>query len=195
MPPTSRRKRQAELVELAPGATIPASFTATIPLPDERGSYTVTVRTDPASRVPMLTDFGLHFSDGVAVSAITNEQIRLLTENAIARQAQKIAARRMMAGHRVAVSDDFAEHFPDAGPVPEGVAVLDSAELQRIGDRAASTVRPRPGRRRVTDDEKLAILELYRTKGIEETVKITDRAERTVRRHIADARRIEQGRR
>jgi hypothetical protein len=118
----------------------------------------------------------LVFAEPPAVVDLDDEQLRLLAEHAVAQDAAGVAYERMLASGRI-------------GP---GVAdpEVESA-VQRIRHRAAATVRPRPGRRPVSDEEKLRILELYETKGIAETMAITGRAERTVRRHIADARRIE----
>jgi hypothetical protein len=47
----------------------------------------------------------------------------------------------------------------------------------------------------VTDERKLEILELYRTKGLKSTMEITGLAESTIRHHLTAARRIERGER
>jgi hypothetical protein len=199
MPSSRTRKRQApERVELAPGVTIPDHFVATFP--SGPGSWSVEIRTDPTSRIPRWIRRAEHAGEeGEPITEVSDELWRRRMEHAIAQQAARLAADRMMreAGAKWAVGPAFFEHYPEVTPedlpFEAGGMMLDQAELDRIGDSAAEVVRPRSGRRPVTDEEKLRILELYRTKGIAETMAITGKKERTIRRYIADARRIEQG--
>ena len=192
MPTSQRSKRHVEYVDLAPGITIPTEFTSMRPMDGSVGSYTVHIRTDPEGREPTLVDFSMHFSYPPPIRAVTNDQIRRLAEHEISQQAVKVATERLMTGHRFAVSDDFADYFPEVD-VPPGTAVLPSAELARIGDAAVAAIKPKPGRRPVSDDFKLRVLEIFRTHGINEAKAQTGKQERTVRRYIAQARKIERG--
>jgi len=191
MPTTSDRNRQPEYVELAPGITIPTEINSMRPMDGDVGSYTVHIRTQPDEREPKLVDFSMHFSYPPPIRAVTNEQIRRLAEHEISRQAMDVATKRLMAGQRFAVSDDFASYFPDVA-VPSGTAVLPSAELARIGDAAIAAIKPKAGRRPVSDDFKLRVLEIFRTHGIEAAKAQTGKQERTVRRYIAQAKKIEK---
>jgi hypothetical protein len=194
MPSSSSRKRQEpELVELAPGVAIPHHFVGHDPT--GHGAWTVEIVTDPDTKVPRwISRCERAPADGVPVVDVADEPWRRRMEDAIAQQAGRVVSRRFSREKGWAISEDFEQHFPEVA-VPPDAPRIDSAAVSTAEETARQAVRPKPGRRPVADDEKLRVLELYRTKGIAETMAITGKAERTVRRYIADAQRIERGER
>jgi hypothetical protein len=188
------KQRRQVLVELAPGVEIDTEFVSTFPMADGRGTWTVHVRTDRTERKPRLVDHSIHFSEPPSGDELGKDRLRLLLEYAVAERAAAVARRRMMAGHRVAIGADFAGYFPDV-VVPAGTPIFDDIELDRVRRRAVDAVRPKRGRRPVTDERKLEILDLYRSKGMKQTIESTGLAESTIRHHLTAARRLEGGQR
>lgn len=192
MPTSRQRKRQElELVELVPGVAIPRHFVGHDP--SGRRAWTVEIFTDPNTKAPRwLSRCERAPADGVLVTDVADDPWRRRMEEAIAQQAGKIASRRFAGGKGWAISEDFEQYFPEVA-VPPDAPRIDSAAVRTAEEAARQAVRPKPGRRPVTDEQKLQYLELYRTKGIKETMAITGKAESTLRHYITDARRIERG--
>lgn len=178
----------ADLVQLATGPRVRSDFVQS--WNGARGRFTVHVHVDPRDRIARLVEMRWRPEPPAADEDLDNS-IRHLLRYALGREAEHQAALDLMAaaGTGWAISEDFGQYFPEA-KIPEGTLVLDQGVLDEAADRAMDSVRPKPGRPPVSDDEKLHILELYETKGIRETERITDRRERTLRRYIAEAREI-----
>ncbi len=113
-------------------------------------------------------------------------------EDAIAAQVRTIRANRFTAKRGYAIGPGAEEFFPDV-PVPADAPRIDQAAIDAADHAARQAIRPKPGRPPVSDEDKLAVLELYDTKSIPEIMEITGKKERTIRRWIADAKRLEAG--
>jgi hypothetical protein len=180
------------LVDLAPGVTVRRIFQRSVLLnPQGTERVTFVIRTEGG--VARIVEAHHRWSQGCAIDELTDERLRRLAEVAIADEAGQVAAKRMMGDANVAVSDRIREFFPELPEeLPAGVAVINSAELARVEQRALRTVRPKPGPKPVEADLKLEALKWYREGGIPLAMERTGRAERTLRRWIADARKLEQ---
>jgi hypothetical protein len=189
--PTSRpRKRQdqPELVELIPGVSIPRHFVRTVVT--ESGSWTVEIATDPVTKKPRWLSRSEHVGDGEPVEE-AGEPWRRRMEDAIAHQAGTIAMSRFTADKGWAISPDFENYFPEVA-VPADAPRIDPSAVRAVEDGSRHAVRPKPGRRPVSDAEKLEVLELYRTMTVADIVEMKGKKERTIRRWIADAKKLEQ---
>lgn len=182
------------LIEPAPGFTVRRSFLRSVPLNvDGSERLVVHIRVDPETGRPKVFGARHVWKHGVEFDDIPEERVRRIVEFVYAEEARSQAEKRMMGGASVGVADNIREDFPE---LPErlfaGAAVLDSAELARVEQRALRAVRPKPGPRPVESDRKLEALELFRQGGIPLAMEQTGKAERTLRRWIADARKLER---
>jgi len=181
-------------VEIPPGFVIRRAFQRPILLnADGTERVTFVIRTDPETRKPRVFEARHQWSRGCEVEDITEERLRQMAGQAIAEEAVSQAEKRMMGDASVGVSDRARDFFPELPEtLPPGVAVLHSAELTRVEQRALRAVRPKPGPKPVEDERKLEALKWYREGGIPLAIERTGKAERTLRRWIADARKLEQ---
>lgn len=173
------------LVEMQPGVGVPSEFEYVESIRSPLGAARVIIRTDPDERQPRLVTFTLRFSEPPLLKDLTRE-IRLFAEEAVATEAGKQARQRRMRekGLRFVVGDT------DDPDVREHVEVG-----ERAADAAADYLRPRRGRPPRSDEFKLRVYEFWQTHDWNETLsEFQPLAERTLRRYIADARKLSEGR-
>jgi hypothetical protein len=189
-----RKRPTPDLVEWLPGLHLRPEFEHMVPLADGLGSCTVHIRTDPTERTPRLVGYSVHLSHEPVIAELPESRVRQIAHYAVVEEARARAAEAMMDTHRVAVGSEFSTLLPGVA-IPEDWHVLDQAKLDRVRRRAATGVRGKPGRRPISDEVKLRVLHTFRTKGLQAAVDEFGKAERTIRRYISDAKRIEEGRR
>ncbi len=187
MPKSQRNTRQvSETVELAPGIRIPSDFTGSNQL-RSGGTYTVRIVTDPAERQPRVISFTLTFDEPPTVSDLADEQIRKLAGVEIA-----------IASAQIALNQDDGPPFLakfDAGDPMWAEALRGRGEWHRShATEVRDLLRGRRGRPERTDESKGEILDYWEDHGIDATKERFGLAERTLRRYIADAKKIKEGR-
>jgi hypothetical protein len=178
MPRTTKGKRPAGgFVELAPGITIPTDFTGSNQLV-RGGKYAVRIRTDPVEKEPRVVSFSLTFEEPPTVRDLADEQVRRIAGLEIALASAQIALNRGEPAF-LAKMEDFDQWRSERTEWHRSHAT----EVKEI-------LRGRRGRPERTDESKVEILDYYRRHGIHETLERFGLAERTVRRYIAEAKKV-----
>lgn len=210
-------KRRTALVELVPGVALPERFTAhrylspryTAPLAasakDEDESdleaqrraggwyeIEIVVGSDGVPRWVSRCEYAP--AGGEPVSAVTDGEWRQRMEEAIATEAANVVAARVTGGEGFAfgVGGTLYAFDPRLGGLVDAPGIGEAVATAR---RAA---RPERGRPRISDDQKLEALTLFRKykrrdEGIAAVMEATGKSERTVTRWISDAQAIERG--